>query len=558
MAIGYRRVDHLQKSLQQKPLQNLTENLLLLSFALLGIVGMFRHELWRDETQAWLLARDSASVLDLFRNTHYEGHPLLWHYCLYALSRLSHSLLMMQGFNLLIAIGSAALLVKKSPFSLVQKGLMIFGYFSLYEYTLISRSYGLGIFLALLFCALYCRRRPAYWVLVLVLGLLANTSLLGLIMSASLAIALFHRLLFSPIQRLNSLSNLLSKLKQHLGLLFALLFAWLLSVYQIGRALFNPMGLDGISTSPPATNAATDMAVSAALFDQLDNFNKLLQIILKSYLPIPAFTFHFWNEHLLENQVLRPGIGLLILLLSAGLVAIALWISFKLLRKTPLYAGMYAFNSFSMIAVFVLLHRGTMRYFGHLFVFWLVCLWLSQGSLRQSSQYSSANQPAEEYSLTSRASSALYGSLFTGILCLQAFSGFYAYGSDLLFPFSASRQAAQIIQQQQLENLPILGLNQRPVSPVSGYLDRPIYYPEAQKFGSFWDISYPKIAGFLPVVEAVKIFGEDHSSFVAILTEPLELKGLETSSDLIATPLAYVGPSIVEDEAFYLYRVEER
>ena len=74
------------------------ENLLILTFVLLILLGVFHHELWRDETQSWLIARDSTSLLDLFRNTHYEGHPLLWHYCLYGLSRISRNPLTMQFF----------------------------------------------------------------------------------------------------------------------------------------------------------------------------------------------------------------------------------------------------------------------------------------------------------------------------------------------------------------------------------------------------------------------------------------------------------------------------
>src|SRR4051812_4217393 len=41
--------------------------------------GLARHEIWRDEAQAWLLARSSASPLALLRAMRYEGHPALWH-----------------------------------------------------------------------------------------------------------------------------------------------------------------------------------------------------------------------------------------------------------------------------------------------------------------------------------------------------------------------------------------------------------------------------------------------------------------------------------------------
>ena len=52
---------------------------ILLTAVFLVICGfaISRHEMWRDEIQAWLVARDSASLLDLFRNLKYEdGAPL--------------------------------------------------------------------------------------------------------------------------------------------------------------------------------------------------------------------------------------------------------------------------------------------------------------------------------------------------------------------------------------------------------------------------------------------------------------------------------------------------
>lgn len=58
--------------------------------AALLVVGAFviaHHELWRDEVQAWLLARDSASAIDLFSRQKYEGHPALWQLLLMPLTR---------------------------------------------------------------------------------------------------------------------------------------------------------------------------------------------------------------------------------------------------------------------------------------------------------------------------------------------------------------------------------------------------------------------------------------------------------------------------------------
>lgn len=42
---------------------------------------LFFHESWRDEAQAWLLARD-CSIPELVAAMKYEGHFLLWYFIL--------------------------------------------------------------------------------------------------------------------------------------------------------------------------------------------------------------------------------------------------------------------------------------------------------------------------------------------------------------------------------------------------------------------------------------------------------------------------------------------
>lgn len=516
-------------------LVGLAENLLILTFIVLGIVGMLHHELWRDETQSWLLARDSSSVIELFGNAHYEGHPLLWHYCLYLLSRISRNLMTMQVFSLLLATGSVWLIVKRSPFSLLQRGLLAFGYFTLYEYALLSRSYGLGVFLAFLFCALYCQQKLSFWALTAVLALLANTSILGLVMSGALAIALYYRLTLSPSRK---------TLSTHF---FVLLAAWGLSAFQIGRSLLNPMGIAGFDADARAAAQSTaiatiEPATHAAIL--VENFDKLFQVILKSYLPLPTFTFHFWNDHLLQVQALPSAIRLPGLILSGLLTGIILSVAFQRLKQTPLFLSIYGLGSLGMMGLFALVYRGSTRHYGHLFILFLVCLWLAKWSRRYLDRRRSL-------------APTFYSSIFTIILCAHTFSGLYAYCSDLLFPFSASYQAAQILQLNQLDRLPLLGLSQRPVSSLSAYLDRPFYYPESRQLGSFWDISYPEMTDEGQIVAAIESFAEQNPMFVAVLTSPLLIENLENKQDTSVRYLAYVGPSIVEDEAYYLYQVEQ-
>ena len=114
--------------------------ILTVIFLLASAFAISNHEMWRDEIQAWLIARDSTSLFDLFRNMKYEGHPPLWHICLMLLTRLTKSPIAMQILHLFIASATIYLFARYSPFNNIQKILFTFGYFPFYEYSVISRN----------------------------------------------------------------------------------------------------------------------------------------------------------------------------------------------------------------------------------------------------------------------------------------------------------------------------------------------------------------------------------------------------------------------------------
>ena len=170
-------------------------------FLILGGFTAFNHEMWRDEIQAWLLARDSASFFELFAHLKYEGHPGLWHLCLMPLSRITVSPVIMQVFHLLIAGVTVYLFARYAPFNWLQKFLFCFGYFVLYEYAVIARNYALGLLLLILFCVLFRKRykRPLW--IGGILFLLAHTSVHALIVTIAISFALFCEYFLIKIAR---------------------------------------------------------------------------------------------------------------------------------------------------------------------------------------------------------------------------------------------------------------------------------------------------------------------------------------------------------------------
>src|SRR5438094_4459713 len=145
-------------------------------FFVIALIGILNHEMWRDELHCWLIARDSHSFAQLYQNRSYDGHPLLWYALLYILTWFTANPVAMQVLLLILAAGSVYLFNRFSNFTVLQKVLFSFGYYSIYEYSIIARSYSLGFFLVISFCSLYVNRgRNVAW-LFLVLILLANTS----------------------------------------------------------------------------------------------------------------------------------------------------------------------------------------------------------------------------------------------------------------------------------------------------------------------------------------------------------------------------------------------
>src|SRR6186713_2793474 len=116
-------------------------------FFVIALIGMLSHEMWRDEHQAWLVARDANSLPQLLANMNYEGNPALWQFFLFLITRVTHDPIYMQAFHLLVATSFIFIFNRYAPLSNLHKILFSFGYFAIYEYAVISRSYSLGILL---------------------------------------------------------------------------------------------------------------------------------------------------------------------------------------------------------------------------------------------------------------------------------------------------------------------------------------------------------------------------------------------------------------------------
>lgn len=112
------------------------------------------HEPWRDEAQAWLIAKN-LSPAGIFRQMRFEGHPCLWHFLLVPFAKLGFPYKMMKLLSCMIMGAAAAIFLWKAPFSRLLKGICLFSSAFLYFYPVISRSYCLIVLFLVMTAAAY-------------------------------------------------------------------------------------------------------------------------------------------------------------------------------------------------------------------------------------------------------------------------------------------------------------------------------------------------------------------------------------------------------------------
>lgn len=154
--------------------KNKVNLVVMLCYSIITFIILLFHESWRDEAQAWLIARD-LNIIDIFRQMKYEGHPVIWYLILVPFAKLGLPYVTVKIVSWLICNIAVWLILKKAPFNLILKILFIFSMPMIYLYPSISRSYCL-IPLAITLVAIYFGQRhekPIQYILSILF--LANT-----------------------------------------------------------------------------------------------------------------------------------------------------------------------------------------------------------------------------------------------------------------------------------------------------------------------------------------------------------------------------------------------
>jgi hypothetical protein len=515
-------------------------------FFLISLPGLFHHEMWRDEHQAWLVARDAHSIPQLFENMKYEGNPALWHLLLYFITIFTHNPVYMQYLHLFIACGFVYIFNRYSGLDIIHKILFSFGYFTLFEYTIICRSYGLGVLLIFLTAALYKERHSYYILIYLILGLLANISIYGVVFACGLGgiitidYFIFQKRSKSSLLKLFSGIFILSS-----GVIFAL--------YQI----------------IPDSNSSFPVSYPNGPFDLL-RWAQVASRLFITYFYIPKIAgIHFWNTNIYfdEDVIIYPPFwiwfvqhpqylwGCIIMPLITFFLSVCVFI------RKPLILFLYSGITLILLTVYYYTDLMYLRYCGFLLITLVLSYWLEK-------YYPDKVYKNKVFKMISFIGIKIKTPLLLMVLTVNILGAIIAYSKDYKEKFSASKEAADFIKKNNLDTMTIVGGIDGIIAPIASYLDTKIYYPQMSDYGSFsiWSKQrQPHLKQLF--ISVVNLMNSGKERLLLIKNSPAQISfdsGVHNfnmehvliTKDIKLDLIKIFGPGVVENEQYFIYLIQ--
>ena len=126
-------------------------------YGIINIVLVFFHEPWRDEIHAWIMAK-KLSIPQLFSESRFDGHPILWHLILIPFAKLNFPVFTLNIVSYVILLATVWLFLFKTNTPFVLKIFATFLIPFTYIYSVISRNYCLLLFFLVIIAILYPKR----------------------------------------------------------------------------------------------------------------------------------------------------------------------------------------------------------------------------------------------------------------------------------------------------------------------------------------------------------------------------------------------------------------
>ena len=261
---------------------------------------------------------------------------------------------------------------------------------------------------------------------------------------------------------------------------------------------------------------------------------RVLTIPWKSFIPIPLFM----NTKFIASTILPSRIP------SVILSVILFCFSLLFFVRKPVALFLYTSSATCLLVFSYFILFGELRHYGHLFIMFIACLWISDYYADIELKPRLFNNPVEFCKKHKN-------KFIIGILSIHLILGLAASGADWFYPFSAGKETAKFIKDKQMDNMLMLGDMDFPVSIIAGYLNRRIYYTQSNRFGSFilWNNNRGDRSALEIIKKAQELTAKRKEDVLLIMNYELDI-----SSAL--NPIVKIKEfkkSIVPNEKYYLY-----
>jgi hypothetical protein len=491
-------------------------------FFAVSVWNVSSHVMWRDEIRFWQWACLSPTFAEMRSNMRFEGAPWLSYAWIWLVARTTTNVFAMQLVHVAIASCSVFLFTWRAPFSRTVKLLFPLGYFTLFEYTVITRNYGLILFFVLAAAAIIAlpRRRPI--LLGGVLLLLTQITIWG----TGLAGVLY----LSAVLKWTILRPRDERLPWPKAMLLG-------SVVLAGGAICYLSSLPG----PGATFVRTWDGDESFAY----RFAKTTAGIWRGWIPIPQFDRCFWNTNYYDEQPAIQRNGAVLLFTLAMLI-----FARRPAALVPLVvgsAGLLWFTYFHFI--------GAVRHEGLYFVLLIAAYWIDATTAPLS-----ISRP--RLARCAATVEALGGPLLLALLVIQAVAGVGVAIADHQRPFSAGKEAADFVRRKLPADAVLVGYDDYSSATMGFYADRRIHSVQEKTPGVLFtqDDRRRKFGHAKLLVEGIDRLLRKESRDVVVFLSPhrdVELSEFREKCPLSNVTwefLARFDDSTVKDEGPTVYR----
>jgi len=497
-----------------KPFLSLSEKVIIITvFIILSLLLLLNHEPWRDEAQAWLIARDSPNIGSVIHLMGYEGTPALWHLILFPLAHWGLPYFSMAVVHFLIILSAVIIFLNYAPFSKLQKVLFVFGYYIFYEYNIIARNYALSVLCLFLIAVLYEKRFMKPILYSTLISILSNSNVHSLVIALVLGGFYFAELFLQKDMAYKNVSHIMS--------CFIILLGIIVAIYQL---------------SPPM-----DLMPSLSSWNfEFGGLIRILIAVVGAFLPILRPDINFWN-------IIFPRYRYLAV---PALVAFLLSLGFFLKKPKPML--IYLISAVGLFSIFSFKYLGSLRHHGLIFMIFIFSLWI-----------------AKDYNKRLLINNKIYrirnlnlNYFLTSLLFLHVLSSPIAFYYELNYDFSAGKRTAAFLKGNGFINDDtfIATYKSYAASAILPYVPKPhsqFYYVEYDNYRSFmiWNKRYFLNANLSidEIIDRVDkaTLDKDYNTVLLILNK--EVKDEEKFFDKYNL-IASFKKTIVLDESFYIYQ----